>query len=106
MTIYATAGSKLYIGGVLPMKSADFVEADFTSQTWKEVGGLESLGTLGDTSQAITQSIIGEGRDKEALVIDVRFNGGGMLHDQLATLFTGDVTADFFSRDGFHAGGR
>lgn len=64
MTIYATAGSKLYIGGVLPMKSADFVEADFTSQTWKEVGGLESLGTLGDTSQAITQSIIGEGRDK------------------------------------------
>lgn len=64
MTIYATAGSKLYIGGVLDMKSTDFVESDFTSQTWTEIAGLDGLGTLGDTSQAITQSIIGEGRDK------------------------------------------
>ncbi len=53
--------------------------------------------------QRAVDYIFGEGRDKEALVIDVRFNGGGMLHDQLATLFTGDVTADFFSHDGFHA---
>ncbi len=52
--------------------------------------------------QRAVDYIFGEGRDKVALVIDVRFNGGGMLHDQLATLFTGDVTADFFSRDGVH----
>jgi tricorn protease len=31
----------------------------------------------------------GEGRDKEGLVIDIRYNGGGNLHDQLVTLFTG-----------------
>jgi tricorn protease len=54
--------------------------------------------------QRAVDYIFGEGRDKEALVIDIRFNGGGLLHDQLATLFTGDVTADFISRDGFHAG--
>ncbi len=53
--------------------------------------------------QRAVDYLFGEGRDKEALVTDVRYNGGGMLHDQLATLFTGDVTADFFSRDGFHA---
>jgi len=45
----------------------------------------------------------GEGRDKDGLVIDIRYNGGGNLHDQLATLFTGEVTADFHARDGYHA---
>ena len=53
--------------------------------------------------QRAVDYIFGEGRDKEALVIDIRYNRGGNLHDQLATLFTGDVTADFYSRDGFHA---
>jgi len=56
-----------------------------------------------DNYQRAVDYIFGEGRDKEALVIDVRYNGGGNLHDQLATLFTGDVTADFVSRDGFQA---
>lgn len=45
----------------------------------------------------------GEGRDKDGLVIDIRYNGGGNLHDQLVTLFTGEVTADFYARDGYHA---
>lgn len=64
MSIYATAGAKLHIGGVLAQKTTDFVEADFTPQTWVEIGNLDSLGSLGDTAQAITASIIGEGRDK------------------------------------------
>ena len=45
----------------------------------------------------------GEGRDKDGLVIDIRYNGCGNLHDQLVTLFTGEVTADFYARDGYHA---
>ena len=45
----------------------------------------------------------GAGRDKDGLVIDIRYNRGGNLHDQLAALFTGQVTADFIARDGFHA---
>jgi hypothetical protein len=64
MPIFATAGSKLYIGSTLADKSTDFVQADFTSQTWVEVGNLDAIGTVGDTSQAVTASIIGEGRDK------------------------------------------
>ncbi len=65
MTIYATAGSKLFIGGVLEAKSTDFVEADFTSQTWVEIGGLEGLGTLGDSSESANVDIIGEARRKK-----------------------------------------
>ncbi|TKA98547.1 hypothetical protein FAZ78_00370 [Cereibacter changlensis] len=52
--IFATNGAKLYIGGVLGWKATDFVEADFTSQTWVEIGETESLGSLGDTASEIT----------------------------------------------------
>lgn len=54
MTIYATAGAKLYIGAALASKSTDFVVADFTPQTWVEIGEIEALGSLGDTSAEVT----------------------------------------------------
>ncbi len=64
MGLYTTAGSKLYIGGVLDEQSADFVAGDFSGETWVEVTSVENLGTFGDTSQSISISIIGEARDK------------------------------------------
>ncbi|WP_028030526.1 hypothetical protein [Gemmobacter nectariphilus] len=54
MTIYATNGAKLYIGGALAAKSTDFVLTDFASQTWVEVGETEGLGSVGDASAEIT----------------------------------------------------
>lgn len=64
MPFFATAGTKVSIGGTLDMKSADFVVGDFSAITWVEIKGLENIGSLGDQAQAITQSIIGEARDK------------------------------------------
>ncbi len=64
MTIFATAGAKLFIGGVLAMKSDDFVLTDFDGQTWVEVKELENLGTLGDTANEVTFDAIGENRTK------------------------------------------
>lgn len=64
MTIYATAGAKLYIGGVLDQQSDDFVEADFSTETWTEIKEMEGLGSLGDAAEEITFSAIGEGRTK------------------------------------------
>lgn len=66
MTIYATAGAKLYIGGAMSQKSTDFVLADFTTppQTWVEVKETEGLGSLGDTSEAVTFSGIGDSRTR------------------------------------------
>ena len=54
MAIYATNGAKLYIGGVLAQKSADFDDLDFAAQTWVEIGETEGLGSVGDTSAEIT----------------------------------------------------
>ncbi|KPA99969.1 hypothetical protein [Ahrensia marina] len=62
MPIFATAGSKLYIGGALSEKAADFVLADFDSQTWVEIDPLESIGSMGDTAQEITFEAIGRNR--------------------------------------------
>lgn len=64
MTIFATAGAKLYIGGVLSTKTSDFAAADFTAQTWVEIGNTEGLGTLGDTASEIPIDLVGEGRTK------------------------------------------
>lgn len=56
MTIYATNGARIYIGGPLAAKSTDFILTDFSGQTalWTEIGETEGLGTVGDTSAEIT----------------------------------------------------
>jgi C-terminal processing protease CtpA/Prc len=42
--------------------------------------------------------ILGRMVDKQALIVDTRFNGGGWLHDDLATLLSGKKYADFTPR--------
>ncbi|QRZ15396.1 hypothetical protein JWJ88_13655 [Paracoccus methylovorus] len=66
MTIYATNGTRVYIGGPLAAKSADFVFADFSAQTalWTEIGEAEGLGTVGDTSTEITFDAIASQRTR------------------------------------------
>lgn len=57
MTIYASAGSRLFIGVVKEQKSDDFVRADFSAAdavTWKEINEVEGLGSVGDTSEAVS----------------------------------------------------
>ncbi|MFN4102124.1 MAG: hypothetical protein ACK4GT_20370 [Pararhodobacter sp.] len=64
MTIYATAGARLYIGGPLPAKSSDFVLADFDTQTWVEIDETEGLGSAGDTSAEVTFDGINSARTR------------------------------------------
>ncbi|HEY0864394.1 MAG TPA: S41 family peptidase [Lacunisphaera sp.] len=52
-----------------------------------------------DTYKRAYGEVIGDYRNKEALVIDVRYNAGGNLHEQLVTLFTGELLAGFTNRD-------
>ena len=47
--------------------------------------------------------VLGRNWDKEALIVDTRFNGGGWLHDDLATMLAGKKYADFYPR-GVHYG--
>lgn len=62
MPLNTVAGERFYIGGVLSDKNADFVAADFNSQTWVEVDGLASRPPIGDTASEIATDLINRGR--------------------------------------------
>ncbi|MCU4156579.1 PD40 domain-containing protein [Carboxylicivirga sp. A043] len=40
--------------------------------------------------------VLGRNHDKEALIVDTRFNGGGWLHDDLVTFLSGKKYADYY----------
>src|SRR5215217_7139586 len=62
MALSPVAGTHIYIGGVLNDKNADFVAADFASQSWVEIDGYQSAGPLGDAAQEIATDLINRGR--------------------------------------------
>ena len=73
--IFATAGSKLYIGGSHAAQSSDFVVGDFSGQSWVEVKWMENIGAFGDEAANITFDAIGEGRTQK---LTGRRNAGDM----------------------------
>lgn len=62
MTIYSTAGAKVFVGAAKASQTTDFVAADFTGESWTEIGSLESIGSVGDTSSEITFDDISKAR--------------------------------------------
>jgi hypothetical protein len=66
MSIFATAGSALYIGAAIDDKDTDFILSDFAAQSWVNIGGLTNLGELGDTAELITANLIALARTKKA----------------------------------------
>ena len=49
--------------------------------------------------------VLGPENDKEALVVDTRFNGGGWLHDDLVTFLDGEHYLQFYPRGQGNLGG-
>lgn len=60
--LYAVAGSKIYIGGVLPSQATDFTAGSFSGQTWVEIDGWETCGAIGDMAEVISTNLINRGR--------------------------------------------
>jgi tricorn protease len=55
--------------------------------------------SMGDASmRTVIEEVLGLGVDKEALIVDTRFNGGGNLHDQLADFLSGKKVFDILPR--------
>lgn len=63
--IFATAGSKVFIGQSIDPQSVDFIASDFDGESWVEIRWLESIGQFGDESAEITFDAIGEGRTQK-----------------------------------------
>jgi hypothetical protein len=65
MALYnVVAGSHFYIGGVMADQAADYVESDFSGQSWTEIDGFSTMGDLGEDPNMISTSLINRNRDK------------------------------------------
>lgn len=60
--LFPVAGSRIYIGGTIDTKNADFIASDFAGQTWTEIDGWETMGAMGDAAQEIATDLINRGR--------------------------------------------
>lgn len=62
------------------------------------IGYVHVRGMNSQSYREVYSQLLGKHRDKEAVIVDTRFNGGGWLHDDLTTLLSGKKYADFAPR--------
>lgn len=62
------------------------------------IGYIHIRGMNSSSFRDVYQNLLGKYRNKEAVVVDTRFNGGGWLHDDLATLLSGKEYQRFTPR--------
>lgn len=62
MSLSAVAGQKIYIGGQIDHQGDDFIESDFSGETWVEIDGWSQCGAVGDTAALISTDLINRGR--------------------------------------------
>ncbi|MDD8027481.1 MAG: S41 family peptidase, partial [Acidobacteriota bacterium] len=61
--------------------------------------GYVHVQSMNDSSyRTVIEEVLGLSADKEALIVDTRFNGGGSLHDQLTDFLNGKVVFDILPR--------
>ncbi|UKJ07759.1 S41 family peptidase [Solitalea lacus] len=62
--------------------------------------GYVHVRNMNDNSfRTVYEEVLGKNAQKEALIVDTRFNGGGWLHDDLVTLLSGKKYIDIFPRE-------
>ncbi|AUX76411.1 hypothetical protein [Sinorhizobium fredii] len=66
--LYPVAGAKIYIGPAVNSvpDDADVIESLFTSVSFTEVKGWQTMGAIGDAATLITEAVISSGRDLKA----------------------------------------
>ncbi|HCT31214.1 MAG TPA: peptidase S41 [Bacteroidales bacterium] len=60
------------------------------------LGYIHVRGMNSESFREVYSELLGRYVGKEAIIIDTRFNGGGWLHDDLATLLSGKRYADYY----------
>ena len=64
-----------------------------------EIGYVHVRGMNDASYRTVYEETLGKNGNKKALVVDTRFNGGGWLHDDLATFLDGEKYMSFVPRD-------
>lgn len=63
-----------------------------------KLGYVHVQGMNDESFRRVYADALGKHADKEGLIVDTRFNGGGWLHDDLATFLDGEIYATFLPR--------
>lgn len=68
MQLYPVAGAQIYIGAaVTSVPDDDTISASsFTSVTWIEIKGWQTMGAIGDSATLISEDVISQGRTLKA----------------------------------------
>jgi Phage tail protein. len=64
MTIFATNGTRIFVGPVIEVSDEDLVAADFTALTYTIIGETSSIGSFGDTANEVTFASLTNGRQR------------------------------------------
>ena len=64
-----------------------------------KVGYVHVRGMNDASYRVVVDEVMGRNYNKESLIVDTRFNGGGWLHDDLATFLSGKKYMDFVPRE-------
>ena len=62
------------------------------------IGYVHVKGMNSASFREVYSEVLGRNYNKEAIIVDTRFNGGGWLHDDLATFLNGKQYASFWPR--------
>ncbi len=80
-------------------------EAEVQRLSKGKLGYVHVRGMDSESFREVYSKALGEYNTKEALIVDTRFNGGGWLHEDLATFLRGELYMQFFPRGQGNMGG-
>ena len=80
-------------------------EAETERLSEGKIGYVHVRGMNSESFREIYSKALGEYNTKESLIVDTRFNGGGWLHDDLATFLSGEAYLQFVPRGQDNMGG-
>ena len=73
-------------------------EKDVEKLSGGRLGYVHVTGMNSESFREVFEKALGKYNDREALIVDTRFNGGGWLHDDLATFLSGKPYMSFEPR--------
>ena len=81
--------------GLLYNRWVKMIRKKVEELTGGKVGYVHVQGMNDGSYRTVYEDVLGKNADKEALIVDTRFNGGGWLHDDLVTFLGGKQYLDF-----------
>lgn len=85
--------------GLLYNRWVDLMRDKVEEMSEGRLGYVHVRGMNNGSYRTVVEEVLGRNYEKEALIVDTRFNGGGWLHEDLATFLSGEKYIQFAPRE-------